>query len=122
MSSNIRITKTCEYCNKEYTAQTIRTRYCSHQCNRNAYRLDKRRKKIEGAKKSIQVTPKGKFHNANDYLAIQNKELLTINESCALLNITHVTLRRWLKDGIVESSRLGKKHLIKRSHLNQLIG
>ena len=59
MSSNIRITKTCEYCNKEYTAQTIRTRYCSHQCNRNAYRLDKRRKKIEGAKKTQEKVKQG---------------------------------------------------------------
>ena len=38
-----------------------------------------------------------------DYTSIQTKELLTINEACILLNITHVTLRRWLKDSVLTS-------------------
>ena len=121
MSSNIRITKVCEYCKNEYEARTVYTHYCSHICNRKAYRIEKKKEKIEGMKRSLLVSPTGKLHETFDYSSIQNKELLTIKETCAFLNITHVTLRRWLKKGVIKSSRVGKKHLIKRSHLNSLI-
>ena len=30
MSSNIRITKICDYCSQEFIAKTIQTRYCFH--------------------------------------------------------------------------------------------
>ncbi len=121
MSTNISIKRKCEYCKEEFTAQTIRTRYCSHQCNSRAYKKIKSAEKIEGVKRALQVDPTGKLTGAFDYSTIQNKELLTIKETCAFLSITDVTLRRWLKDGIIQSSRIGKKHLIKRSHLNKLI-
>jgi excisionase family DNA binding protein len=121
MSSNIRITKICEHCKTEFTAKTLSTRYCSHSCNCKAYKLYKLNKEIESTKKILSVNIHGKLKNIFDYTSIQNKELLTIKETCAFLNTTHVTLRRWLKDGIIQSSRVGKKHLIKRSHLNSLI-
>jgi excisionase family DNA binding protein len=122
MSSNIRITKVCEYCKNEFEARTILTRYCSHVCNRKAYRHAEREEKLQLAIKSNQQTkPIGKLKSVVDYSILQNKELLTINETCLLLNITHVTLRRWIKDNIITSSRIGKKHLIRRSHLNHLI-
>lgn len=52
---------------------------------------------------------------------LAGKELLTITEASALLNITHVTLRRWIKEGRIQSARIGKKHVIKRSHIDELI-
>jgi excisionase family DNA binding protein len=121
MSTNIRVKRKCEYCKKEFTAQTIRTRYCSHQCNSRAYKKIKSEEKIEGVKRAFQVNPTGKLDSVFDYSTIQNKELLTIKETCAFLSITHVTLRRWLKNGVIHSSRIGKKHLIKRIHLDHLI-
>jgi excisionase family DNA binding protein len=121
MSSNIRITKTCEYCNNEFEAKTVTTRYCSHSCNNKSYKQIKKEEKIKLATGNKIVTPKGKLKQAFDYPLIQGKELLTIKETCALLNITDVTLRRWLKDEIIQSSRVGKKHLIKRSNLDNLI-
>jgi excisionase family DNA binding protein len=121
MSSNIRMTKTCQYCKKEFEAQTIRTRYCSHKCNSRHYKQLKRNKKIHTAVVKETLQPTGKLITNIDYTSIQTKENLTINEACLLLNITHVTLRRWIKDNIVTSSKVGKKHVIKRSHLDRLI-
>jgi excisionase family DNA binding protein len=121
MSSNIRITKTCEYCNKQFTAKTILTRYCSHKCNSTHYKQLARNKKIKTAVAKEIVKPLGKLITPIDYASIQIKELLTIKETCALLNITDVTLRRWLKDHILASSKIGKKHLIKRSDINKYL-
>jgi excisionase family DNA binding protein len=121
MSSNIRIEKTCEYCKCKFIAKTIYTRFCSHSCNRKAYKLSKRNEKVKDAKRSLKAAPTGRLQDLFDYSAIKEKELLTINEASAFLCITQVTLRRWMQEGIVKSSRIGKKHLIHRSHLNRLL-
>jgi excisionase family DNA binding protein len=115
------MTKTCEYCKNEFEARTIYTKYCSHTCNRKAYKEAQRETKIKTAVVKVIVKSQGKLITSLDYTSIQSKELLTINEACALLNVTHVTLRRWLKENVISSSRIGKKHLIKRMHLNDLI-
>jgi excisionase family DNA binding protein len=124
MSTNIRVKRKCEYCKKEFIAKTVRTRYCSHDCNSKAYKKIKSAEKIKQAKRIHKVKPPVLPINTNvpwDYAQIQSKQLLTINEACVLLSITQVTLRRWLKNGIITSGRIGKKHLIQREHLNQLL-
>jgi excisionase family DNA binding protein len=121
MSSNIRVTKTCEYCNTKFEAKTIYTRYCSHECNSKHYKYLARNKKIKTAIANEVVKPVATLKTPIDYSSIQIKELLTIKETCALLNITDVTLRRWLKDHILTSSKIGKKHLIKRSEIKRYL-
>lgn len=121
MSSKIRVIRTCEYCNNDFEAKTVYTKYCSHTCNRKAYKEALRTAKVNTAIASHVVKPKAKLITNIDYSSIQVKELLTINETCALLNITHVTLRRWIKEAVITSSRIGKKHLIKRTDINQLL-
>jgi hypothetical protein len=56
MTSTIRISRKCIYCNIEYIAKTIHTKYCSHTCNRRDYKQHKRIEKIEKAKKPINPT------------------------------------------------------------------
>jgi hypothetical protein len=87
MSSNIRITKTCQYCKNEFEARTLYTKYCSHTCNRKAYKQAQRNSKIQTAVVKEKVQPKGKLLTSIDYTSIQSKELLTVNEACLLLNI-----------------------------------
>ena len=115
MSSNIVVTNTCEYCKQPFNAKTVHTRYCSHTCNSRGYKQIKKEGKIEHIKRAFAATPTGKLQSAFDYAAILNKELLTIRETRAFLNITDVTLRRLLKEGVIQSSRLGKKHLIQNT-------
>ena len=121
MSSNIRLTKTCEYCNQQFEAKTITTKYCSHKCNSTAYKRDARNKKLKTAIVKETVKPQATIKTNINYSYIETKELLTINEACALLSITHVTLRRWLKDSVLTLSKIGKKHLIKRSEINRYL-
>jgi hypothetical protein len=49
MSSNIRITRVCQYCGYEFEAKTTVTKYCSELCAKRNY---KARKKEEKAKVS----------------------------------------------------------------------
>ena len=48
------------------------------------------------------------------------KENLTLKKAAVLVNVSPLTLRRWISAGKVRSSKGGKKHLIKRSGLQVL--
>ncbi len=48
---------------------------------------------------------------------INAKQFLTLKEAALLLNISPLTLRRWVLSGKMKSQRLGKKHLFDRKLL-----
>lgn len=71
MSSNIRVTKTYEYCSQEFIAKTIQTRYCSHSCNNKAYKEAKKKEKIDSIVNPLNPTYPPKLKNAMpDYEAL----------------------------------------------------
>ncbi|TWF33686.1 excisionase family DNA binding protein [Chitinophaga polysaccharea] len=113
MSSNIRLNKVCQHCQQEFIAKTMLTRYCSHACNRKAYKQAKREEKLKSAIHDVSVQPTI-LSTAISWHTLEDKLLLNLKEAAQLLNISPLTLRRWLKDGIITSSRLGKKHLFDR--------
>jgi len=122
MSSNIRITKVCEYCSHEFIAKTIQTRYCSHSCNNKAYKEAKHNEKVESVVSKTDPASPPKLNSSSiNYGNLNDKEFLTINDCSQLLNITSVTLRRWIKDGVIDTKRLGKKHIIKRDSIDQML-
>lgn len=55
--------------------------------------------------------------NAIDYATLNQKELLTLNEAAALLNVMPVTMRRWILTGVVKSYKVGKKHIVSKEDL-----
>ena len=83
MSSNIRIEKTCEVCGNKYIAKKTVTRSCStHLCQVALQAYQAKMKKIEAAiKKEVEVKP---FNPT-----ISQKEFLTIDEACQLINSSH---------------------------------
>ena len=46
MSSNIQITRVCQFCNSEFTAKTTVTKYCSHRCASSSYKARTRNQNI----------------------------------------------------------------------------
>jgi excisionase family DNA binding protein len=119
MSSNIRVPAICEHCKKKFTTKTTKTRFCSQTCAQIAYDERKRNEKIGKAIEKANAKPIAM--PMISYADLKDKELLTIKETCQLLDITDVTLRRWIKVERIITSLLGKKHLIRRSHINELI-
>ena len=117
MSSNIRLSKICQHCGQEFTAKTVRTRYCSHACNRKGYKKEERGKKLDTAKALIRVEHLNLRHDLVNWDELTRKPFLTISEACLVLNVRVETLRRWIKEGIVRTNRIGKKHLISREFL-----
>src|SRR5450631_4437111 len=110
MSSNIKIVKICEYCQKEFIAKTTTTKCCSDNCSKRFYKLKIKNDKIARAnlKTEIKRQPKN-FITEQEINAIQAKENLTLIEAAILLNVTPLTLRRWTLAGKVNSKKFGKK-------------
>jgi len=104
-------------CGKEFTAKTVRTRYCSHACNRKGYKKTERDKKLGAAKRLIRVEPLNLRHDPVNWDELTRKPYLTVSEAGLVLNVRVETLRRWIKEGIIKTNRLGKKHLISREIL-----
>jgi excisionase family DNA binding protein len=60
------------------------------------------------------------FKTEEEIKAIQSKDNLRLKEAAVLLNISPLTLRRWILASKVNSVKVGKKHMILRSGLQVL--
>ncbi len=80
MSSNIRIEKTCEWCGKQFTAQTTVTRFCSKRCSEHSYKERMRQQKIQNTLRY--PTPTATLS------AIKEKEYLTVADAGQILGMT----------------------------------
>jgi excisionase family DNA binding protein len=58
------------------------------------------------------------FVTEEELRVIQSKEYLTLKEAALLLNVSPLTLRRWVLAGKLTSIKVGKKHQLKKSYLH----
>ncbi len=115
MSSNIKVKRICQHCNREFTARTTVTKYCSDKCSKTAY---KARKRAEKVKQSNAETARIKIQPIEQLKA---KEFLSINEVCQLVGISRRTVYRLIEQGELKKIKVGSRTLIKRSVLNRLL-
>jgi excisionase family DNA binding protein len=114
MSSNIEVQRICEYCGKEFTARTTKTRYCSHICNSRAYKDNVKDLKVElSYQESRQIL--------SQFIGeLYAKPFLNINESCRLLGISRRSIYRLLKSGKLKAGKVGKRTIITRIEIDRL--
>lgn len=119
MSSNLRINKICEFCNKDFVAKTTVTKYCSHVCARKNY---KQKLKEEKILQSIQKTNTQKRYIENDLEieTLNSKHVLSIKEACAFIGVSRSTIYRILKDGKLKHAKFGTRTLIHKNDLSNL--
>jgi excisionase family DNA binding protein len=118
MSSNMKILKTCEYCKQEFIAKKTTTKTCFHRCGQRLYKQNLRNSKIEQAELKEEIKQKPKLLITEEKMRlIQVKEHLTLKEAALLLNVSPLTLWRWVFAGKVNSAKVGKKHMLMRASL-----
>lgn len=86
VSSNIRITRICLHCGKEFQARTTVTKTCSDNCAKRSYKARQRLAKVEVSNTQV---AKIKAKSIDD---LRQQEYLTVNESAILLRISRRTL------------------------------
>jgi excisionase family DNA binding protein len=113
MSSNIRLEKICQHCGVQFTAKTTVTQFCSDTCSKRAYKQRKRNEKIN-------VAIKDETEKANYNPSISQKEFLTVDEACQLINASRWTIYRLIDKGELKAGKLGRSTRIPRTAINEL--
>ena len=114
MSSNIKVQRICQYCNKEFTARTTVTMYCSDDCAKKAYKARKRVEKVAESDKETQTI------RLKPIEGLKSKEFLTISEACILLSVSRWTIWRAIKNDNLRAAKLGRRTLIRHADLDAL--
>jgi len=114
MSSNIYIQRFCQECGKEFTARTTVTKFCSPYCAKNNYKKRKRQEQIE------QSEIESHEQKLKVIKSIQEKEFLTLKDTCLLLGISRTTLYRLRKKGLIKFTTIGNKKLVPRKSIDLL--
>jgi excisionase family DNA binding protein len=120
MSSNIRLRKVCQHCNKSFIAKTTVTKFCSDDCAKRNYKKRKRDKKITEAildanemltdahvdAKSVQIPTDG--------IERLNRDWLKIEDLSTLLGITERTIYRAIKRSGFPKVKVGRRLLFNK--------
>ncbi|KVV15984.1 helix-turn-helix domain-containing protein [Flavobacterium sp. TMP13] len=112
MSSNIKITRICQFCNIEFTAKTTKTKYCSLKCGSKNYKIATRKKKINI---SNEETNKMRY---GDVELLKKLEFLSIKDTCELFGISKRTLYRIIERGELDVAKLGSRTIIRRCDMD----
>jgi excisionase family DNA binding protein len=115
MSSNIRISRICEFCGKEFEAKTTVTKTCSDHCAKRLYKKKQKEKKIEVSNAQTQLIKLKPMEE------LRSKEFLTVRDLSKLLNCSIRTAYNIISNGNIKAFNLAKrKTLIKRSDVDKL--
>jgi excisionase family DNA binding protein len=91
---------------------------CFHRCGQCLYKLNLRNDKVAQAELKEEIKRKPKtFITEEEIRVIQVKEHLTLKEAALLLNVSPLTLRRWVFAGKVSSRKVGKKHVFQKADI-----
>ena len=115
MSSNIKVQRICQHCGNEFTARTTTTLYCTHRCNSSAYKAKLRVNKVE------QINEETKRIKNQPIEQLKAKAFLSIADTCILIGISRRTVYRMIERGELITGKAGKRTIIRRSDLEQLL-
>lgn len=115
MSSNIQVQRICQHCGKEFTARTTVTQYCSNTCSKRAYKERLKFSKIEASNKQSQRIKSQPIEE------LKAKAFLSIADTCKLIGISRRTVYRMIERGELITGKAGKRTIIRRSDLEQLL-
>ena len=121
MSSNIRINRICKHCGEVFVAKTFKTQFCSHSCNSKDYKKREKIRKIEESQEEYKSDLKNSKSQSMNMEELKSKIYLSIAEVCLLVGMSDSTIRKFVKEGRLKTIRLGKKHLILKSQIENLM-
>ena len=121
MSSNIRINRICKHCGEVFVAKTFKTQFCSHSCNSKDYKKREKIRRMEESKEEYKSNLKNSKSESMNMEELKSKIYLSIAEVCLLVGMSDSTIRKFVKEGRLKTIRLGKKHLILKSQIENLM-
>lgn len=115
MSSNIRLTKICNYCGNDFEARKTTTKTCSDSCAKKLY---KQKQKYTKLKAAVGETQRIKAHPMED---VKAKEFLSIRDVAKLLNCSRQMVYDLINSGGLKAINLKvKKTTVRRAEIDKL--
>jgi excisionase family DNA binding protein len=115
MSSNIKVQRICQHCGKEFIARTTVTQYCSDTCSKRAYKARLKVSKIDASNNQTQRIKNQPIEE------LKAKAFLSISDTCKLIGISRRTVYRMIERGELITGKAGKRTIIRRTDLEQLL-
>ena len=117
MSSNIRLKKVCQHCNKVFTARTTVTKFCSDNCAKANYKKRQKEHKIQLSdvdteKKLSQVKSQDKEKGLLTGFVV--KEMVGMTDLSSMIGLSERTIFRLMKDPGFPRLKIGKRLLFKK--------
>ena len=116
MSSNIRIKKICQHCDKVFTAKTTVTQFCSDVCAKANYKKRIKEQKIDASRSATRhqlVAAEDNPVETNKLLK-QSKEIITLLELSAITGLSKSTFYRLMKDKKFPRLKVRQRLLFKK--------
>lgn len=116
-TSNFRIKKICEWCGKEFEAQKVSTRFCSHRCANFAYKRAIRTKRVQTTESQTQVQKAERIIED-----IKEKEYLSFSETGRLLGLSRQAIYTMVKAGHLKASKISSRlSFIRRADIDAML-
>lgn len=115
MSSNIKVQRICQFCQKEFTARTTVTKYCSHKCGSRAGKARARLGKIQ--------TTNNEMVNMviRETVDLTKQVFLTVKQVAKMLNSSPKAVYNMIDSGRLPSARISaRKTWVRRSDIDEL--
>jgi excisionase family DNA binding protein len=114
MTTLINVQRICEHCGNEFTAKTSVTKYCSHICNKRAYKAKKRAEKIEASNNETRKVISKPIEE------LKAKPFLSISEASVLFGISRRTVYRMIHRKELPFAKAGARIILRRSDFENL--
>ncbi|MBZ5859453.1 helix-turn-helix domain-containing protein [Flavihumibacter profundi] len=114
MSSKIRVTRICQFCENEFEARTTVTKTCSDLCAKRLYKLKLKEAKLQYSNAETQMIRNKPLTD------LQAKEFLNIEEACKLLGVSRRTLYRFIQDDRLKIGKVRNRTVIKKTEIEKI--
>jgi excisionase family DNA binding protein len=116
MSSNIEVQRICEHCSNEFIARTTVTKYCSHRCNRAAYKAKLKASKIDNSNKETRQIKNQPVEE------VKAKDILSVRDVAVLLGCSVRTAYRLIENGTLKAVNLSERMTrVRRSDIDKIL-
>ncbi len=114
MSSNIRINKVCQHCNRVFIAKTTVTKFCSDQCAKSNYKKRQKDARIGESQADTERQLAEGRQQTGGALVNGSAEMVGIGGLSAVTGLSERTIFRLIKDPAFPRVKIGKRLLFKK--------
>lgn len=122
MSNKVKIERICEYCGKNFIAQTCKTRFCSHACNSKHYKESIRSGRYNIVTKEVKEEKQQRLRLSIDEIEfIQAKEYISLKQFATYLGVGRRSVYNYIHKYQIPFIKIGRRTMIARKEIDTIM-